>query len=63
LPIRISSSASQATLADWGRAAGSLAVRRSIQSEMSWSTSAASLAGGICSLMCRSRIANGSSAS
>ena len=63
LPIRISSNSSHAAVADCGRAVGSLAVRRSIHAEMSGSTSATSLAGGSGSLMCRSRIASGSSAS
>ena len=63
LPIRISSSSSHAALADSGRPARSFAVRRSIQAEMSGSTPATSAAGGSCSVMCRRRIASGSSAS
>ena len=63
LVMRISSSSSQAAVADSGRPSRSLAVRCSIHAEMSGSTPATSDAGGSGSVMCRSRIASGSSAS
>ena len=63
-PMMISSNSSQPSPADCVRWAGSLTSRRSIQSEMSWSTfGSIDLTLGICSLTCRRRIAIGASVS
>ena len=62
-PIRISSSSSQAAVADGGRSSGFFSVSRAIQAEIAGSTPATSAAGGSGSVMCRTMIAIGSPAS